>query len=63
MFNAKLMTTNAMRRLRICVLMFTHPFEGMTLFSASFSALAGGATATTLLTWGVMPLVAMYLQI
>ena len=58
MFNMKLTTTNAMRRLRICVLRSVCPFKGTTPFSASFSALAGGATATTLLTRGVLPHVA-----
>ena len=59
MFNMKLITTNAMRRLRIWVLMFSCLFEGMTLFSASFSALAGGASVTTLVTRGVLPRVAV----
>ena len=58
MFNTKLMTTNTMRRLRICVLVSVCPFGRMSLFSASFSALAGGATVTTLLTRGVLPHVA-----
>ena len=34
------------------------PFGRMSLFSALFSALAGGATVMTLLTQGVMPHVA-----
>ena len=38
--------------------MFTRPFEGTALCSASFSALAGGATVMTLLTRGVLPCVA-----
>ena len=58
MFNTKLITTNMMRRLRICVLVPAHPFVGMSLFSASFSALADGATVMTLLTQGVVPCVA-----
>ena len=58
MFNMKLITTNMMRRLKICVLMSACPFVGTSLFSASFSALAGGATVTTLLTQGVVPHVA-----
>ena len=58
MFNVKLMTTNTMRRLRICVLVSVRPFEEASLFSASFSALASGASVTTLLTRGVMPHVA-----
>ena len=37
---------------------FTCPFKGTSLLSASFSALAGGATVTTLLTHSVMPRVA-----
>ena len=55
MFNTKLITTNAMRRLRIWVLMFIHPFGRMSLCSALFSALAGGATAMTLSTQGPLP--------
>ena len=58
MFNTKLTTTNAMRRLRLCILVFAHLFWRTSLLSASFSALAGGATVTTLLTHGVMPRVA-----
>ena len=34
--------------------MFTHPFEGMSLFPASFLTLAGGASVTTPLTRGVI---------
>ena len=58
MFNMKLMTSNAMRRLRICVLVFTCPFKGMSLFSALFSTLAGGASVMILLTRGVIAHVA-----
>ena len=58
MFNVKLMTTNVIRRLRIWVLVFSCPFEGKTLFSALFSALAHGASATTLLTRGTISRVA-----
>ena len=47
-----------MKRLRIGVLMSACPFEEVSLFSASFSALAVGATVTTLLTCGVIPRVA-----
>ena len=57
MFNAKLMTTNIMKKLRINVLMSARPFRRMCQFSASFSALAGGASVTTLLTQGVVPCV------
>ena len=34
----------------VCVLVSARPFEGTTLFSASFSTLAGGASVMTLLT-------------
>ena len=44
MFNAKLMTTRKMRRLRICVLVSVHPLGSMPLFSALFSALARWAS-------------------
>ena len=58
MFNVKLIMTNTIRRLRISVLVFARPFRRMSLCSASFSALAGGATVTTLLTCGVIPHIA-----
>ena len=58
MFNAKLMTTNMMKKLRINVLVSASPFRRICQLSASFSALAVGASGTTLLTWGVMPHVA-----
>ena len=50
MFNTKLMTIRKMKRLRINVLMSAHAFGKIPLFFALFSALAGGATVTTLLT-------------
>ena len=58
MFNAKLMTTNMMKKLRINVLMSAHPFRRVPLFSALFSALAHGASGTTLLTQSCMSHVA-----
>ena len=54
MFNAKLMTANMMKKLRINVLVSACPSRSAHWFSASFSALAGGASGTTLLTQGVM---------
>ena len=54
MFNMKLMTINVMKKMRISVLMSVCLFRRMCQFSASFSALAGGASGTTLLTQGVM---------
>ena len=58
MFNTKLMTTNIMKKLRICVLVSARPSGRMGPFSASFSALAGGASVTTLLTQGIIPRIA-----
>ena len=57
-FNMKLMTTNIMRRLRINVLVSASPFGRVCQISASFSALAGGASVMTLLTQGAVPHVA-----
>ena len=52
MFNAKLSTVRNMKRLRICVLVSVCPSGSVTLFSASFSALALGS-GRTFWTWGV----------
>ena len=46
MFNAKLSTVRNMKRLRICVLVSVCPSGSVTLFSASFSALALGSGRT-----------------
>ena len=53
MFNMKLIATNIMKKLRINVLMSACISGRMCQFSALFSALAGGASGMTLLTWGV----------
>ena len=58
MFNMKLMTINVMTKMRISVLMSVCLFRRMCQFSASFSALAVGASGTTPLTQGVVPHVA-----
>ena len=51
----KLMTTRKMKRLRICVLMSVRPSGSVTLFSASLSALAHGASGRMLRAWGMLP--------
>ena len=58
MFNAKLMATNIMKKLRINVLVSVHLSRRMCQFSALFSALAGGASLTTLLRQSTVPHVA-----
>ena len=58
MFNMKLIIMNAMRKLRINVLMSELLFWGVPWFSASFSALAVRASVTTLFTWGTSACVA-----
>ena len=58
MFNVKLMTTNMMKKLRINVLVSAGPSGRFCWFSATVSALAGGAFVMTLLTQGTVPCVA-----
>ena len=58
MFNTKLITINMMKKLRICVLMSARPSRRICWFSALFSALAGGASLTTLLRQSTVPHVA-----
>ena len=58
MFNAKLFTASIMRKLRICVIMSVHPSGSVTLFSASLSALARGASGRMLQARGTLPHVA-----
>ena len=52
MFNMKLMTVRKMKRLRICVLMSVRPSGSTALLSATFSALALGASGRMFWTWG-----------
>ena len=49
-----LMTTNMIKELRNCVLVSASPSGRICWFSATVSALAGGASGT-LCTWGVIP--------
>ena len=53
-FNAKLITTNMIKKLRINVLVSASPFGRMYRCSATVSALAGGVS-WTLDPWGIVP--------
>ena len=59
MFNAKLMTTRKMKRLRINVLMSAYSPGSIAWLSALFSAMAHGASGRMFLTWGSLPCVAV----